>query len=182
MTTLGRILEIKNIDSAVKQALSEFPELSLAQKVQFKAQFVQSFAEENLKENLEMVTAIYPNKRVEKGDTWTKIGDASVPEETFISTYQFKDERQNFNLITGKETSKPQSQNDYTKINGTLTKSSSKENRNTSLQVDRKTGWVINGKINELVSATRETKDTPQSPGRTEQTMTRSIEITYSSQ
>ena len=61
-----------------------------------------------------------------------------------------------------------------------MTKSNSKEDIHTSLQVDRKTGWLINGKINELISATIETKDTPQSPGRIEKVMTSSIELKYS--
>jgi len=71
MATLGKIVEIKDIDSIFEQALEKFPELSLAQKLQFKGQFMQSFGENVFKENLEMVTAIYSNNPVEKGDTWT---------------------------------------------------------------------------------------------------------------
>jgi hypothetical protein len=183
MTTHGKIVEIKNIDSIIKQALDKFPELSLAQKIQFKGQFTQSFGEDVLRENLEMVTAIYPNNPVEKGDTWTLRRDfASKVKETFVSTYQLKDKFENYNLIVGNGNIEIPNEDGYTQINGMLMKSNSTDAINKSLQVDSKTGWIIKGKINESMSGKTEVKDDPNLPAGVKQTMTTSIEITYSSQ
>jgi len=62
-----------------------------------------------------------------------------------------------------------------------LIKSNSTEAINTSLQVDSKTGWIIEGKINELISGNTEVKDKPKLAGGIKQTISVSIEMTYSS-
>jgi hypothetical protein len=102
--------------------------------------------------------------------------------ETFVSTYQLKDKFENYNLIVGNGNIEIPNEDGYTQINGMLMKSNSTDAINKSLQVDSKTGWIIKGKINESMSGKTEVKDDPNLPAGVKQTMTTSIEITYSSQ
>lgn len=66
MTTLGRIVEVKNVDSIFEHALEEFPKLSLEQKLQFKGQFMEAFGEDVFKDNLEKVTQYIPITQLKK--------------------------------------------------------------------------------------------------------------------
>lgn len=182
MTTLGRIVEVKNIDSIFDGALKKFPNLSEVQKQQMKAQLMQAFGEKAFKGNFEMITSIYSNKPVEKGDTWTiKTNLESGMAGTLVTTFELKDKVENYNLITGSGKIETLNKDAYTQINGMPTKYDLTGTLNSSLKVDNKTGWIIEAKINELISGTTEIKDNPKLPDGMTIPMSISTDMTYSS-
>src|SRR6185437_1447641 len=182
MTTLGRIVEVKNIDSVFEEALDKFSKLSETQKQQMMGQLMQSFGEKSFKGNFEMITAIYSNNRVEKGDTWTtKTNLETGMAATLITTFELKDKVENYNLIIGNGNIETLKKDAYTQVNGMPAKYNLTGTLNSSLKVDNKTGWIIEGKINELISGTVEIKDNPNLPGGMSIPMSISAENTYSS-
>lgn len=182
MTRLGRIIEVKNMDSNFKVALDKFPELSWEQKEQFKGQFMKEFGENTFKSNFEMVTAIYSDRPVEKGDNWIiNINADSNKADTLITTYEFKDKAENYILITGNGNNEALNTDGQTQMNGMPMKYNLADSINSSLQVDSKTGWIIEGKINELTSESSEIKDNPKMPGGKKTAMSVSKEMTFSS-
>ncbi|HEV8504797.1 MAG TPA: DUF6263 family protein, partial [Chitinophagaceae bacterium] len=64
MTTTGKIVEIKNLDSLFDGMFDKAPLLPPEQKQQMKAQLMQAYGERALKGSMEMVTAIYPDRPV----------------------------------------------------------------------------------------------------------------------
>lgn len=182
MTTLGRIVEVKNIDSIFDGALIKFPDLSEDQKQQMKAQLKQAFGEKAFKGNFEMITSIYSNNPVEKGDNWTiKTNLESGMAGTLVTTFELKDEGENYNLIIGNGKIETLNKDAYTQINGMPTKYDLTGTLNSSLKVDNKTGWIIEAKINELISGTTEIKDNPNLPGGMTIPMSISTDMIYSS-
>ena len=182
MTTLGRIVEVKNIDSVFEEALDKFTKLSETQKQQMMGQLMQAFGEKSFKSNFEMITAIYSNNPVEKGDTWTTKTDLETGmAATLITTFELKDKVENYNLIIGNGNIETLSKDAYTQVNGMPAKYNLTGTLNSSLKVDNKTGWIMEGKINELISGTVEIKDNPNLPGDMSIPMSISAENTYSS-
>ena len=182
MTTLGRIVEVKNIDSVFEKALDKFPKLSEAQKQQMMGQLMQAFGEKSFKGNFEMITAIYSNNPVEKGDTWIKKTNLETGmAATLIITFELKDNLENYNLIIGNGNIETLNKDAYTQANGMPTKYNLTGTLNSILKVDNKTGWIIEGKVNELISGTVEIKDNPNLPGGMSIPMSISAEITYNS-
>lgn len=182
MTTLGRIVEVKNIDSIFEEALDKFTKLSETQKQQMMGQLMQAFGEKSFKGNFEMITAIYSNNPVEKGDTWTtKTNLETGMAATLITTFELKDKVENYNLIIGNGNIETLNKDAYTQVNGMPAKYNLTGTLNSSLKVDNKTGWIIEGKIKELISGTVEIKDNPNLPGGMSIPMSISAENTYSS-
>ena len=107
---------------------------------------------------------------------------ASNEVSVFRLHFQLLSEFENYNLIVGNGNIETLNKEDgYMQINGMSIKSNSTEAINSSLQVDNKTGWIIEGKINELMSGSMEVKDNPKFPGTVKQTISVSIEMRYSS-
>jgi hypothetical protein len=182
MTILGNIVELNGIDSIFEQALKKFPILSLAQKLQFRGEFMQSFGEDIFKNNLEMATAIYSNNPVEKGDIWTiKRNLESKKADTFMTNYEFKEDAENYKLLIGNGNDETLNTDGYTEINGMPTKYNITDTTNSIIKVDKNTGWIIEGKINELTSEKTEIKDNPKVPGGKKMTMSISKELMFNS-
>ena len=140
---------------------------------------MQSFGENVFKDNLEMGTSIYSNSPIEKGDTWTI--KESGGRDTLEMTYEFKDKLENYNFIIGNGNIETLNTNGYTQINGMPTIYNLIDTINSSLQVDNKTGWIIQEEISELTSESSEIKDNPKLPGGKKMTMSVSKVMTHSS-
>lgn len=182
MTTLGKIVEVKNIGSIVKHALEKFPKLSIEKRLEFKGQFTQSFGEDVFKHNFEMITAIYPNNPVAKGDTWTIRREIkSRPKEAYVSIYELKGKFGSYNLIVGNGNIETPKEDDYKPINGMLIKHNQTETVSSSFQVDSKTGWIIDAKIKDVISGNTEMKPNPKLPKGMTQKMSVLMELMYSS-
>ncbi len=166
MTPVGKITEVKNLDSIVENLLTKFPNLSLQQKQQVKAQMLQAFGEKAFKGSYEMVTNIYSNAVVEVGNTWqltTKL--ESGMGATLTTTYEFKDKAENYNLIVGTGKFETLDKDAYTQISGMPARYNLTGTMHSTLKIDNKTGWIIDAKVNQLMSGTAQIKDNPKLPG-----------------
>jgi hypothetical protein len=182
MTKAGKIVEVKNLDSIFESLLDQFPKFTSQQKQQIKAQLLQAYGEKAFKGSYEMVTNIYSNSAVQKGSTWTintKLESGMAA--TLLTTYEFKDKIENYNLIIANGKFETSDKDAYTQINGMPTRYDLTGTMNSTLKVDVKTGWIIEAKVNQLMSGNAEIKDNPNLPGGLTIPMSLENTMSYSS-
>ena len=181
MTTPGKMVDIKNMDSVFKQALARFP-LTMVQEQIFKGELNRAFGEDVFKNDLEMATEIYSNEPVEKGDHWIiQRNPESRHADTLISTYAWTDKAESYHVITGTGNTKTVQQDGYRQMDGMQVKANMADSISSNFKVDSKTGWITEGTINEVMSGNSDIKDNPKFPGGLKQTVSFLKEITYSS-
>ena len=166
MTSIGKIVEVENLDFIFENLIDKFPTLTLIQKQQIKTQLKQAYGEKAFKGSFEMITAIYPNTAVAKGDSWEiktllETGFAA----TLTTTFELKDKTESYNLIVGKGKIMTLDKDAYTQVNGMPTQYNLSGTMNSNLKVDPNTGWIIEAKVNQLIAGNVEIKDNPNLPG-----------------
>lgn len=143
----GKIDKITNMDAMFNAMFEGMGPLTDEQKSQMTDQMRQSFGESALKGNLELATAVFPDKPVNKGDTWeiqTAISSTISADVTNTFTYEGKDG--DYDVITGSgnfktDPSKTSSANGMAMtydLSGTM---------DSKLKLDPTTGWIIEAQI-----------------------------------
>ena len=166
MTKVGKIIEVKNLDAIFGNILDSFPKISPEKRNQIMAQMRQAYGEKAFKGNFDMVTSIYPNIYVGKGDTWeVKTNIESTMSATLVTTYEFKDKTEKYNLIVGTGKFETSDKSAFTEISGMPIRYDLTGNMKASLKVDSKTGWIIEADITQLINGTAEIKDSPKMTG-----------------
>ncbi len=182
MSRVGKILSVQNLDSVFGNLFDQFPQLAAEQVQQMKAQLKQAYGEKAFKGSFEMVTAIYSNAAVEKGSTWqitTHLESGMAA--TLQTTFEWKEKTEAYHLIIGSGIIKTLDKDAYTEISGMPIKYDLAGTMNSVLKVDPKTGWMIEAKINQLITGSAEIKDNPQLPGGMTIPMVLESKMDYSS-
>lgn len=130
-----------------------------------KAQIMNAYGAEALKGNIEMATAIYPDKPVNKGDNWTIHTNLESGMSAKVSTlYEYADLTADYALIKGNSTIETEDKDAYIEANGMPMKYDLKGSMQSEIKVDRKTGWIIETKINQQIKGDAYIKENPQMP------------------
>jgi hypothetical protein len=178
----GRVLSVKNIDKIMASVFDGITSVDSTQKMQLKAQFIQSFGEAAFKGNLEQTLAIYPGKKVAKNDTWvinTKL--ESTMSANISTTYQLMDITDAGFVIHGD--GKLATLNDkVSKVNGMDATYALTGTMRSDITVDKKTGWITKSKLIEDMSGNFNIKDNPQVPAGMTIPMTVHSDITTTDQ
>jgi hypothetical protein len=165
MTKYGKITEVKNIETLFESAFSNIPEIPAAQLAQIKTQLLKAYGEEAFKGNIEMVTAIYPNEKVKSGDDWvinTQLESGMSANVT--TTYKFVDSTKEHYLITGKSIIKTADKDAYIETNGMPMKFDLTGSMISAIKIDKKSGWIVDAKINQDIQGDTFIKANPQIP------------------
>lgn len=148
----GRIRETNINDSLFARIFDKFPELSGLPKSYMEIQIKGAYNEEAFKSNIEKTTTIFPDKPVSKGDKWlinTKSGAGmNLNVET---TYELKDITRSYYKIYGESKAETADKDTYVESFGSFgspTKTDMKGTMISEIMIDRKSGWIIEGKIN----------------------------------
>ena len=179
MTKTGKVIEVKNVELLFLGMFDKFPQLNDAQKQQIQSQVMQTYGDKALKGNLEMSSAIFSDSPVSKGDKWkikTKL--ESGMEADMESTYELKETNDVFSLISGTSKIETANKDAYIQSNGMPLKYNMSGTMSSEIKVNRKSGWVIESKINQIIKGTAEVKDNPKIPGGMIIPMTMSNEMT----
>ncbi len=165
MTKYGKISEIRNIEALFESAFRSLPEITEDQLTQIKTQLLKAYGEEAFKGNIEMVTAIYPNKKVKKGDEWvinTKLESGMSANMT--TTYKFSDSAKEHYLIIGKSKIETADKDAYIQSNGMPMKFDLSGSMISNIKIDKKSGWIIEAKIDQDIQGDTHIKENPQMP------------------
>lgn len=165
MSKSGKITEVKNVEALWGTALNQFEQLSEEQKEQIKAQIMKAYGADALKGNLEMVTAIFPDKPVNKGDKWTIDTKLESGMSAKMSTnYEFADLTSDYALIKGNSVIETADKDAYIESNGMPLKYDFTGSMISEIKVDKNTGWIIEAKINQEIKGDAYIKENPQMP------------------
>ena len=164
----GKITEVKNFDAIMETIMEGLDKLPDGQKEPMKQQILKVYGDEAIKQGMEMISAIYPDKPLKKGDKWTKNTnlESEIPME-IITDYELVEVTPDYALIKGNGTVNKVENHADIEANGTVDKA----DNNTGFQVngvgmkydisgtivseikvDRNTGWIINGEINQDIN------------------------------
>jgi hypothetical protein len=162
----GRVLSVEDFDKLISGMFDGIPQISEAQKEQFKNQMIQSFGPTAMKGSLEITTAFFPNNPIAKSDQWTintSLESAISAKIKTVYTLQNTDEKTYTIHGDGVITSLPV--DDYKMVNGLPMKYIINGTSTNELKVDKATGWVLEAKINQSINGDVQIKDNPKVPG-----------------
>jgi hypothetical protein len=178
MSKTGKIIEVKDYESLLENAANQFVQLSEAEKEELKALIMKSNGIEAVKNNIEMATAIYPDKPVNKSDKWTVDSNCLIGVPSKMSTnYELASFTSKYALIKGYSILKTIDKNKYIESDGILMKYDLTGSMVSDINVDKNTGWVINAKITQEIKGDTYIKENSQSPDEMKIPMTITTEI-----
>ena len=162
----GRIKDLKGIDSLFSGIFEMFPNLPEDKKQQIKEQMKQSFGEKSFKGNLQMTTSIFPETTVSIGDKW-KINSVleSTMKANLETTYELKDIKDSCYIITGTSTLNTNKNGKDFEMSDMKIKYDFNGTIVSELKIDKKTGWIIEGKVNQEMSGNAKVVDSEKTPG-----------------
>lgn len=165
LTKNGKITDIKNIESLFDPAFNKFPQIPEKQIVQIKSQLMKAYGKEAFKGNIEMITAIYPNKPVFKGDSWeikTKLESGMSADMTTIYTLTENNSENYF--ISGNSKIITADKDAYIESNGMPMKYDLEGSMVSEIKVDKISGWIIEAKMNQDIRGDVYIKSNVQMP------------------
>ncbi len=149
----GKIRRVEGFDFLLHEAMDGFEQISDLQMQQSRQQIGETFGDNSIKENIELVTAIFPETEVAVGDQWTiNTRLESLSDALLEIVYVLEEVTDTSYLIRGKgkfETDPGEAEFPMGGIplafdvEGTLF---------SEIHVDRQTGWVIDSEIIQVIS------------------------------
>ncbi len=165
MTKTGKITEVKNAENLFNSAFDKFPDIPVAQLNQLKSQINQAYGAKAFKGNIEMATAIFPDKPVKRGESWTintKLESGMAADMT--SNYTYVESNKDHHLIRGEAVIQTADKDAYVEANGMPMRYDMTGQMKSEIKVDKKTGWILEAKINQAIKGDTHIKENPQLP------------------
>jgi len=168
MSKTGKITEVTGVEELFASATMALGQLDEMQKKQILEQIVQSYGGNAFKANMEISTAIFPDQKVGKGDSWkvnTKLESGAMNADV-ETTFSLTDVIDGTYVISGKSIMKPINSDTCTQMAGMEMKYNMTAGSMTStLKLDKTTGWVKEGDSTQEMDIDLVLKDSPQVPG-----------------
>lgn len=165
MNKTGKITEVNNVEALWETAINQFGQISEMQKEQIKAQIMKAYGGKAVKGNIEMVTAIFPDQPVNKGDKWTINTELeSGMSAKMITNYEFTELTSDYALINGNSIIETSDKDAYIESNGMPVKYNLTGSMLSEIKVDKNTGWIIEAKIHQEIKGDAFIKENPQVP------------------
>jgi hypothetical protein len=180
MSKTGKVLEVKRIDALFAKIFDTFPDLPEAQKEQVKSQLMNAYGEAAFKGNIEMVSAIFPDHPVNKGDKWvieTKLESGIAGK--LITTYEFLGEKDGYNLIAGNSIFETDDKDAYIESNGMPMKYDLAGTMISQIKIDKNSGWIVDAILNQNIGGDAYIKANPQMPEDMKFTMSMKTEMVF---
>jgi len=112
-----------------------------------------------------MVTAIFPDNPVNKGDKWTiKTNLESGMAALMTTEYEFTDLGSDYAMIKGNSVIETEDKDAYIESNGMPMKYDLTGSMISEIKVDKETGWIIEANINQEIKGDAYIKGNPQLP------------------
>lgn len=149
MSKKGKIKEVRNSDVLEQAIIDSFEQFPEEQRGQIKAQIMEAFGGETIKKNMELASAIYPDRPVKKGEKWiinTHVdGDIKIKLST---EYELLDFTSEYALIKGNAIIEPL---DSEAAGMMPMKFDFSGSQTSEIKVDINTGWIIEAKTTQEI-------------------------------
>jgi hypothetical protein len=148
MDTLGEVLEVKGIEAVWDSAIDQMGTLPTMTKTQMKSMIMQALGPEALKNNSNLITDIFPDKPVSRGDKWTRTWSLqSLVKLQVITECELVDLTADYALIRGNSTLQTPANAAASEMMGIAVKYNIKGTMVSEIRIDLKSGWIIDGRI-----------------------------------
>lgn len=166
MTKSGKITEVSGVEDLFSDAFKSVGQIDEMQKKQILDQMMQSYGDKAFKGNIEMGTAIFPETKVSKGDSWTINTKLESQLTADIQTvYTLTDVGKDFYMISGKSEIKPSAEGNNVNLNGMDMQYEISGTMTSTLKIDMATGWTNDGDVRQELDIELKIPDNPQVPG-----------------
>jgi hypothetical protein len=167
MSKTGRVIDVENTDTLFKGMFNSFPQVTEAQKAQFKIQMEQSFGNEAIKNGFQDVFPILPRAKIAVNDTWVVNTElTSTLSAKIKTTYTLRGINKAVYAIGSKAVIYSDKNPEYKMMSSlpvrfiNITGSSSAD-----ITIDKATGWLSASKTIKTIKGTIEIKDSEKVPG-----------------
>lgn len=161
----GKVIGAKNIETIFDAAIEKLPQLSETQMKQIKEQILKAYGADAFKGNIEMVTAIFPDKSVALSDSWTVNTKLSAGMAANMSTvYQLAAMTSDYMLIKGDSKITTENKDAYMESNGMKMRYDMTGTMISEIKIDPKTGWILEAKIDQVLQGNAHIKENDQLP------------------
>jgi hypothetical protein len=165
MNKTGKVINVENIESLWESIIEQDDQLTEIQKEQVKEQIMKAYGEKAIKGSIEMVTAIFPDHPVKKGDKWTiKTNLESGMSALMTTVYEFVDLTSDYAMIKGNSNIVTLNKDAYIERSGISMKYDLNGSMVSEIKVDKTTGWILEAKINQEIKGVAYIKENPQIP------------------
>lgn len=161
----GKVIEVKGVEAMLDAMIDQFDQVTEEEKEQARSQVIKAYGSEAFKGSLDMVLAIYPGNPVNKGDRWnidTKL--ESGMSANMSTEYEFTELTSDYAVIKGISIIETEDKDAYMEANGMPMKYDLKGSMTSEIKVDKKTGWIIEAKIDQEIGGDAYIKENPQVP------------------
>jgi len=179
MTKKGKVASINDIENIYSNLFDGIPNVTDDQKAQLKNQMIQSFGAKAFKGSIELGTAIFPDNKVAKNNTWEIATQLeSIVKAKVKTTFSLQDITDNSYLVHGDAVMASDKDAPYTEMNGMPIKYDLTGTSTYEIKLDKVTNWITEAKINQVMKGNIEIKDNPRVPGGMTMPMTMNSEQT----
>ncbi len=165
MSRSGKIKSIKNIDAMFNSAFDNFPQVDPVKKAQVKTQLLQTFGGNTFKGNIELQTAVFPEREVIKKEKWTINTKLEGTFKMNVNTiYKLMDASENSYHIYGNGSMHTYKNQKPSQLNGLPVKYNLSGTSIADIKVDKTSGWVSEVKLKQAIKGNIEILDNPKAP------------------
>lgn len=171
MVTLGKhgnILAVGDMEAIYAGILSNFPNLTDAQKIQAKAQLQQTFSEKSIRSTFQDSFVLLPLAPVALNGSWfsNTVLESSGMMAKMRTRYTLTSVLADRYLLQGAGTVISGGESDYKKSGNLLMRIVNvKGTTSAKIEMDKKTQWIKRTEVEKNITGMVEVKDTPQTPG-----------------
>ena len=179
MGTRGEVLEIKGVEAIWDSAMDQMGSVPDMTKTQIKSLIMQAFGPDAIKSNSNLTMDVFPDKPISRGDKWTRTKSLQSLIKMQVSTeYELVDLTADFALIRGNSTLQTPADAAASEMMGMAVKYNINGTMVSEIRIDRKSGWIIDARINQEISGVATIAANPDMPGGMSLPMKGTTELT----
>ncbi len=165
LTKKGSVSEVREMDTIWASVFDHFTKVPETQLNQVKSQIKEAYGEEALKANIEMVTAIFPDHKVEVGDKWTvHTTMESGMTVNVTTTYKLEEIHAEYYMIKGDSKLQTADKEAIVDANGMSMKYDLSGQITSKIKINKQSGWIIRADHNQDIKGEAHIQASPVMP------------------
>lgn len=168
----GNVVNVEGIEAMMDSVMKEYENLPAEAKGGLEESFKKMFSDENMKQMLGNVGAIYPDKSVSIGDTWSdEVSlDVAVMSMDLKNTYTLKEQKDGRAIIAVDSTISTKEPQVFNMGAMQMKHTINSGTQSGTVEVDETSGWIMRSQIDQNMTGTIEMTITDPSVPPEEQT------------
>ncbi len=165
MTDKGKVTEVNNIETIYESAFDNLPQITEQQIAQIREQIARAYGKDAFKGSIEMAIAVFPDKKVKKGESWevdTELKSGMQADVT--TTYTLVEIHPDYFLIKGDSKIVTADKDAYVKMNGMPMRYDLSGTMASVIRIGSDTGWIVEAEIKQDIGGDAYIKENEKLP------------------